>query len=287
MQADNTADGVLAPSGKGAADENFPVGSILIARRLRPHVARFYAFARGTDDIADAPHLTPEEKVVRLDACGAALRGEAAGPEMALRLRESLAETGVPVKHPLDLLVAFRQDAVKGRYADWADLMDYCAHSADPVGAYLLDLHGEDASAKPASNALCTVLQVVNHLQDLKDDLRTLDRCYLPQDWLAEEGAVTEDVLADAASPALRRVIDRMLAECAPMLDAADRLPPLLKSRRLAAEARVICVLARRLAGRLSRQDPIAGRVKLSKLDFAVAALRGLSVLLNPLRGLS
>ena len=31
------------PSGKGAGDENFPVGSWLLPARLRPHVAKFYA----------------------------------------------------------------------------------------------------------------------------------------------------------------------------------------------------------------------------------------------------
>ena len=56
------------PSGKGAGDENFPVGSFLLPRRLRPHVATFYAFARAIDDIADNPDLMAEEKVVRLHA---------------------------------------------------------------------------------------------------------------------------------------------------------------------------------------------------------------------------
>ncbi|MEO0763468.1 MAG: squalene/phytoene synthase family protein, partial [Pseudomonadota bacterium] len=67
-------DAIEAPSGKGATDENFPVGSWLIAPRLRPHVMAYYAFARGTDDIADDETLAPEEKIRRLDACEAAVR---------------------------------------------------------------------------------------------------------------------------------------------------------------------------------------------------------------------
>lgn len=278
------ADGILAPSGKTAAGENFPVGSWLIAARLRPHVARFYAFARGADDIADSPALAPAQKLARLDALEAGLASGAAGPEVAVRLAASLAATGVPDAHPRNLLRAFRLDAVKARHADWAELMAYCALSANPVGAYLLDLHGEDAGARRASDALCTALQVLNHLQDLKDDLRDLDRCYLPQDWLAAEGARTGDLLAERASPAVRRVIDRCLAALAPLVAEAEGLAPRLRSRRLAAEARVIARLAARLARRLAREDPIAGRVKLSRGDFAAAGLAGLAVLLAPFR---
>src|SRR3546814_14702863 len=63
------------PSGKGARDENFPVGSFLLPPRLRPHVATFYAYARAIDDIADNPHLSPEEKLARPDGFAAALLG--------------------------------------------------------------------------------------------------------------------------------------------------------------------------------------------------------------------
>ena len=128
---------IETPSGKGADDENFPVGSFLLPRRLRPHVATYYAFARAIDDIADNPQATPEEKLVRLDAMERALDGapgdDAAAVEKATRLRSSLIATQVDFAHARDLVSAFRQDAVKGRYADWDELMDYCNRSASPV----------------------------------------------------------------------------------------------------------------------------------------------------------
>src|SRR3546814_13215659 len=88
---------VETPSGKGAADENFPVGSWLLPPALRPHVATYYAFARAIDDIADNPALAAEDKIARLAAFEAALTDPAAdrpGLEKAARLRISLAETG-------------------------------------------------------------------------------------------------------------------------------------------------------------------------------------------------
>ena len=54
----------------------------------------------------------------------------------------SLINTGVAERHCLDLISAFKQDAVKSRYDNWAELIDYCRRSAAPVGRYLLDLHG-------------------------------------------------------------------------------------------------------------------------------------------------
>ena len=208
--ANSQAGAAETPSGKGAADENFPVGSFLLPRRLRPQVAAFYAYARAIDDIADNPDLTPEEKVARLDGFDRALTGDSDDPAYgkAVRIREMMGDVGNVIRHCRDLILAFKQDAVKGRYADWEDLMGYCDRSASPVGRFLLDLHDCPEDGYPASDALCNALQVINHLQDCKDDYLTLDRVYLPGDWMAEAGATVEDLGRDAASPGLRRVID-------------------------------------------------------------------------------
>jgi squalene synthase HpnC len=274
--------GIEAPSGKGAGDENFPVASILIARRLRPHVMRFYAFARAADDIADNPGLSPDEKVRRLDAFEAGLAKGATAPEAAAHLRDSLAATGVPDRHPRDLLAAFRQDATKLRYADWDELLDYCALSAYPVGRYLLDLHGEAAATCGPGDALCAALQILNHLQDCGEDRRDLDRVYLPGDWMAEAGIDVAALDAPATSPALRQVIDRCLDGCDRLLDRSEPLPGVIRARRLAAEVAVIQRLARRLAARLRREDPLAGRVKHSRLDLVAGLMAGLRRLVHP-----
>jgi len=272
--------GVETPSGKGAADENFPVGSWLLPARLRPHVATYYAFARAIDDIADNPALGADDKIVRLAAFDAALTDPGAdrpGLEKASRLRRSLAETGVTAARGSDLVAAFKQDAVKRRYADWGELLGYCRLSANPVGRYLLDLHGDDPAGYGASDALCTALQILNHLQDCQDDFHNLDRVYLPGDWLAAEG-LDVTVLDSKASPeAFRRVLDRCLDGVDELLDEAATLPGRLRSSRLAMESAVIVRLARRLARRLRRGDPLAGRVALGRLDFLASGLEGIA----------
>jgi len=268
---------VEMPSGKGAADENFPVGSWLIRRDLRPAVHAFYRFARQADDVADSPDLSAEEKVRRLDRMGAVLDGAPGEDAPAAKaMRESLLATGVTPQHCHDVLRAFRMDATKLRYRDWDDLMEYCRYSASPVGRQLLDLHGESRDTWPPNDALCSALQVLNHLQDCVTDHRLLDRVYLPTEDLARFGAAIDDLTLASATPGLRRVLDYLLDRTAELVRRARDLPPRVESRGLRRETAVIVNLAERLTEHLRRGDPLASRVKLGKWDFAAALVIGL-----------
>jgi len=269
---------VETPSGKWRNSENFPAGSFLIRRDLRPHVHAFYRFARNADDIADNPGLSAEEKIRRLDRM-AAILDVASGQDSpaAAAMRESLLETGTTAQHCNDVLHAFRLDAVKLRYRDWDDLMAYCRYSASPVGRQLLDLHGESRDTWPASDALCSALQVLNHMQDCAEDYRQLDRVYLPLTDLAAAGTGVEALAAGVSSSALRRVLDGLLDCTAALIDQAGGLPPLVASLGLRRECGVIVALAARLLRRLRRGDPLAARVKLRKSDFLAAFVIGMS----------
>jgi hydroxysqualene synthase len=271
------------PSGKGRGDENFPVGSWLIRKDLRPHVHAFYRFARVADDIADNPALAPADKLRRLDRMAEILDG-APGDDApsAASMRRSLAATGVTAQHCHDVLRAFRLDATKRRYEDWDDLMQYCRYSAAPVGRQLLDLHGEDAAASwPPSDALCAALQVLNHLQDCAEDYRRLDRVYLPRQELERAGGRIEELACPRLSPGLRRTLDRLLDRTDGLVATARRLPGAVRSTGLRCECAVIVGLAARLSHLLRDGDPLAGRVKLGKADFARAFLGGLGRLVR------
>jgi hydroxysqualene synthase len=270
------------PSGKGRGDENFPVGSFLIRKDLRPHVHAFYRFARNADDIADNPLLSADDKVRRLDRMGEILDGVSGGAPgddspAATAMRASLAETGTTAQHCHDVLRAFRLDATKLRYRDWDDLMEYCRYSAAPVGRQLLDLHGESGALWPASDALCAALQVLNHLQDCAADYARLDRVYLPQDDLAAAGIGVAALAADKASPGLRRVIDGMLDRTAALVDRAHGLAPGVAAFGLRCECAIIVALAARLTRRLRFADPLTQRVELGKTDFFAAFVRGVA----------
>lgn len=271
------------PSGKDAAYENFPVGSWLLPAALRPHIARFYAFARAIDDIADSPDLAAEEKVRRLDGFERALLGKNPDDpafETADRMRDSLTETGIKSDHCIDLITAFKQDATKLRYRDWDDLMGYCLLSAAPVGRYLLDLHGGSVDGYGPSDALCQALQVINHLQDCQDDYVTLDRVYLPEDWMVEAGIDVQDLAKtlakDRASKGLRQVLDRCLSVTGTLLVDARALPGGLKSRRLAMESAAIIEIAFQLTRLLRERDPLGPkRVQLTKPEYIWCCAKG------------
>ena len=267
---------VETPSGKWRNAENFPVGSWLIRHDLRPHVHAFYRFARNADDIADNSALTAEEKIRRLDRMAAILDG-APGDDApaAAAMRQSLIATQVTEQHCHDVLHAFRLDAVKLRYEDWDDLMGYCRYSASPVGRQLLDLHGERRVTWPASDALCSALQVLNHLQDCVDDYRRLDRVYLPLKDLGAARIGVEALGAGKASPELRRVLDGLLDRTAALISQARNLPPIVAAPGLRCECSVIVELAARLLRRLRGGDPVAERVKLQRSDFFAAFVSG------------
>lgn len=273
-------DTVETPSGKDAAYENFPVGSFLLPKAARPHVAVFYRYARAIDDIADNAALSSEIKIERLNGFAAALRGEGTADsayETGARMRQSLLASHVPLRHCLDLIDAFKQDAVKNRYDTWDDLMAYCSRSAAPVGRYLIDLTGGSRDGYAASDALCNALQVINHLQDCKDDYLTLNRVYLPMDWMRDAGADIDMLEGARESPALRRVFDRCLTETRALMVQARPLPAAVTSRRLAMESAAIIRIADALVDKLAVEDPVAGRVQLSKASYAGCIVRGIA----------
>ena len=140
----------------------------------------------------------------------------------------------------------------------------------------MLDLHGESRDAWPSNDALCSALQVLNHLQDCVADHRNLDRVYLPTEVLERFGSRVEDLDLPAASPGLRAALDHLLDRTADLVREARGLPPHVTSPGLRRETAVIVSLAERLSRRLRRGDPVAGRVKLRPYDFGASVLVGL-----------
>ena len=182
--------------------ENFPVASWLLPRRLRPPIEAIYGFARGADDIADEGDAPAAERLAALDryvealdaieAREAPLTGENPMrrklPEEFLSIGQAVAQYDLPLVLLRDLVDAFRQDVVKKRYADFAELLDYSRRSANPVGRLLLHLFAKtDATSLAQSDAVCSALQLINFWQDVAIDWRK-GRVYIPQEDLRRFG---------------------------------------------------------------------------------------------------
>lgn len=263
---------------KSATGENFPVASRLIPAPLRPHVMAFYAFARLADDIADDPLAEPDMRIAQLDALERALvSGVGNQPWLApaLQLKASQAATGVSGLHARQLLQAFRRDALGSHCRQWDDLLLYCRYSANPVGRFLLELHGESMAAAPAADALCTALQILNHVQDCRSDWVDIGRCYMPLNWFDEAGGSAEQLVERQATPAVRQVINRVLDRVDELLVRAETLPCHIINTGLRLEAAVIVSLAQSLSRRLRQNDPLAARVQLGSFARLGAVVKG------------
>ena len=195
--------------------ENFSVLSSLVPVRLRDDFAAVYAFCRWADDLGDEAG-TPGEERLRLLAWW---RGEleacfAGAPRhpVFVALRPAVERHSLPIRPFDDLIRAFEEDQLKSRYATWEELRSYCTRSADPVGRIVLGLFGCASEERFAlSDRICTALQVVNHVQDVRRDLEERGRIYLPAEFTSGI-ADFEDRLARSA--ALGHACDReFLAE--------------------------------------------------------------------------
>jgi len=264
-------------SGKSYRDENFPVASFLIHPRHRGVILAFYNFVRTADDIADHATLPAPDKLAYLDLLEAELLGKGDSQKEAVSLRSALAERGLPPRHALDLLAAFRMDVTKLRYENWDDLIHYCRYSAMPVGRFVLDVHGESSSTWTANDALCAALQINNHLQDCGKDFESLNRVYLPRDALEAAGATVEMLGSAKAPPQLLRCLHALAARNESLLAESKSFSTEVKDFRLGLEISVIYAFADRIVRLLKVRDPLSERVHLGPLELLSHSLRGMA----------
>ena len=260
--------------------ENFPVASFVLPRHLREPVAAIYAFARSADDIADEGSASDEERLRRLDAyrreLGRIAAGEASDDPLFQRLAAAIAAHQLPLAPFSDLLDAFRQDVKKKRYADYAELLDYCRRSANPIGRLLLSLFRADTAANRArSDAVCSALQLINHWQDVGIDLRR-GRIYLPQEDLARFG-VSEERIGAAADQRFRALLAFEVERARALMSEGAPLGRALRGR-LGLELRLIMAGGLRILERIeaANYDVCRRRPVLSAIDWPLLALRAL-----------
>jgi squalene synthase HpnC len=166
--------------------ENFPVASVLLPMRLRKPIGLIYSFARQADDFADEGELSPDQRLVLLDGFKQELdlirTDVAAKTPFFVTLQAMIQAHQLPLAPFYDLLDAFSQDVVKSRYENFAEVMDYCRRSANPIGRLMLHLYGAVTPQNIVySDAICSALQIINFLQDVAIDYKK-DRIYFPLD---------------------------------------------------------------------------------------------------------
>ncbi|MEU6548200.1 squalene synthase HpnC [Streptomyces sp. NPDC046859] len=218
-----TADPERATLHKAAA-ENFPVAPFFLPRAWRTDLMAVYGFARLVDDIGDGD-LAPggadarllgvsaadaDDRLVLLDAFEADLRRVFDGtPRHPLlrRLQPTVRRRSLTPEPFLRLIAANRQDQLVGRYETYDDLLAYCELSANPVGRLVLAVTGTTTPERVRrSDAVCTALQIVEHLQDVAEDLGR-DRIYLPAEDMKRFHVGETDLAAKTAGASVRALV--------------------------------------------------------------------------------
>ncbi|MFE9835839.1 squalene synthase HpnC [Streptomyces sp. NPDC005551] len=207
-----------------AADENFPVAPFFLPRAWRDDLMAVYGFARLVDDIGDGdlapggadarllgvPPEAAEDRLLMLDAVEADLRRVFdATPRHPLlrRLRPTVRRAGLTPEPFLGLIAANRQDQQVKRYETYGDLLAYCELSANPVGRLVLSVTGTSTPERVRrSDAVCTALQIIEHLQDVAEDLGR-DRVYLPAEDMRRFHVREADLAAPTAGASVRALV--------------------------------------------------------------------------------
>jgi phytoene synthase len=215
--------------------ENFPVASVLLPSRLRRPIAVIYHFARSADDFADEGDLPDAARLASLDGYRRELDAIERGGTPSASLFRDLAhiarEHALPLQLFRDLLDAFSQDVVKKRYADFAELLDYCRRSANPVGRLLLHLFGRtDAQSLAQSDSICSALQLANFWQDVELDW-SKNRVYLPQDEMRRFGVSESQIAERRCDESWRALLGFQAVRARAMLEAGAPLGRALPGR--------------------------------------------------------
>lgn len=251
--------------------ENFSVGSWLLPRTLRRHLAAVYAFARTADDVADEGTDPAPARLARLDAIEAGLEaayaGKPAGP-IFIALADTVATFGIPIEPFRRLLHAFRRDAEWRPIATDDDLMAYCRCSANPVGHLVLYLFGyRDAARQELADRICTGLQLANFWQDLGEDLGR-GRLYLPRATLVAAGCDPDAVARGEDSPALRHCLATEVERARNLLIEGTALAGMVEPR-LGREVRLFAAGGLAILGKIAALDyaTMGGRPTLSRRE--------------------
>jgi phytoene synthase len=269
--------------------ENFPVGQ-LVPREMQKHVHAVYAFARHADDLADEGYagaredgrdvMTPAERLAALDDWEHQLLSTPGTPGLHpifLAVHETIRELDLPTSLFTDLLSAFKQDVVKRRYANFAEVLDYCRRSANPIGRLVLLLHGvREEPLHELSDHICTALQLANFWQDVGVDLKK-DRIYLPENERESHGVSEKALFAGQADAAYKSLLKFQVARTQQIFDEGKPLTRQLHGK-LRVEIRMTWLGGTTILRKIEAADydTLNHRPKLGKVDMAMLLARAL-----------
>ena len=259
--------------------ENFPVGSLLIPKNLRHHVYAIYSFARVADDIADMNWaMSKEDRIELLERMDTNLDLKA-GTEIRnpifLTLFDTIRDLSLPLSPFHKLITAFKRDVLFSQPTEFDDVLDYCEHSANPVGELILRVFKEYDDEKIIySNHICTALQLANFWQDLSLDIEN-GRIYIPKSMMRQYGI--EQMNPDIYLNEIMNCLSDLYEKTEELFDQGEKLIPLLSNFRLKTEiratlagGRLILYKTRKLHSNIFKTRPRLNKTDLFKLIWKI-----------------
>jgi squalene synthase HpnC len=275
-------------SGKDYKDENFPVSSFLIDKKLKKIVRVFYFYARTADDIADHAFIKKKEKLRILNFFDNCLKNKKRSEiSVVNKLISYFNKYKFSKKYARDLLVAFKMDVTKNRYEDWSELLHYCKFSANPVGRFVINATYSQKKKKAnktlnlekilhASDSLCTALQIINHMQDCKEDFKNLDRVYIPKNLFKKHKLNVNILMKNNSCQNFSRLKIEIICKVENLLKDIKKSLQLIDIWKLKKETLIILNIAKRLCFLLKIKDPLKKKIKLSTIDLLFCFIKGI-----------
>ena len=258
--------------------ENFPVG-LFVSSKLKNLVKSYYDVARFTDDIVDNPNISSKDKLAKLENISKAFLNPNGGADImsVRRLGKLFVANNLDASLFMDLLVAFERDVNNKPIRIWEELIDYCRYSASPVGRFMLAIHDENPSAYMPAETLCVMLQIIDHLCDIKQDLSLLKRIYIPQDMLKRYNVNVNDLGLSYTTPEIASMLSEISSKLANMQADTAVLPSLVGNFLLRFEICVILSLTNSMIQKIKKTDILQKAPKLGFLTWAKAIIWGLA----------
>jgi squalene synthase HpnC len=260
--------------------ENFPIASWLLPRPLRRHMYAVYAYCRGVDDLGDE---TEGDRLALLDEWERELRACYDGEPSDVRfvaLQNTIQRFDIPPEPFLRLIEANRRDQTVDCYSTFDALLDYCSHSANPVGELVLHIFGyPDERYRRLSDATCTALQLTNFWQDVRRDLEK-GRIYLPLEDFERFEYTEQELRRRQYNSRFRRLMKFQVRRTRDYFQEGLRLLPLVSGRfRFDLKLFSLGGLAVLDAIERANYDVLTARPEISGMQKAALAFRGLSPL--------
>jgi len=267
--------------------KSFGAASTLFDPATRERAWLLYAWCRACDDLADGQEMghgmrAVDDAAARLATIrartAAALAGEATGDPAFDGFGVVALECAIPPAFAEALIEGFALDAAGWRPQSEGDLYQYCYHVAGAVGlmmALVMGVSPEDEATLDRACDLGLAFQLANIARDIVEDAGA-GRCYLPADWLVEQGIPAEAV-GDPAYRDRLAILARRLADRAAAYEQSARAGTAALSWRSAwavlAAAGIYGDIGREVARRGARAwDERVGTSKAAKLAWVARA---------------